>query len=436
MKTPIENSLVRSVLEDMAIADAGKATIRQVVAVANRLQQASGEPFIHLEMGVPALPPARVGIEAEREALTTGIASIYPDMSGIAPLKQEAARFVKAFLDVDVKPEGCIPTVGSMMGSLASFILCSQLDPKKDTILFIDPGFSVQRSQVNVLGYKSVSFDIYDYRADKLRDKLEGYLSAGNVCAIVYSTPNNPAWICLTEGELQTIGELATKYDTVVIEDLAYLCMDFRSDLGSPFQPPYQPSVARYTENYILLVSASKIFSYAGQRIAVAVISDALFHRPYPALEARYNIPEMGPAFILAILYTLSSGVTHSTQYALAAMFRAASDGEFDFVEQTREYGRRAARLKEIFIRHGFTVVYDKDIDQPVGDGFFFTVGYPGLTGSELLYELLHYGVSAIVLSTCGSLQEGLRACTSQIRDEQYDLLDRRLALFAENHKK
>ena len=175
----------------------------------------------------------------------------------------------------------------------------------------------------------------------------------------------------LTEEELRTIGELATKYDTVVIEDLAYLCMDFRKPLGRPFEPPYQATVARYTQNYILLVSGSKIFSYAGQRIAVAALSETLRRRDYPALRRRYNIGRLGDAFVLVFLYAASSGTSHSAQHALAAMFRAAADGELDFVGEASEYARRARLTKEAFLRHGFRIVYDKDLDVAVSDGFF-----------------------------------------------------------------
>ncbi|KAA2654767.1 aminotransferase class I/II-fold pyridoxal phosphate-dependent enzyme, partial [Alistipes onderdonkii] len=160
--------------------------------------------------------------------------------------------------------------------------------------------------------------------------------------AIVYSNPNNPAWICLTEDELRTIGELATRYDAIVIEDLAYLCMDFRKPLGRPFEAPYQATVARYTDNYILMISGSKIFSYAGQRIAIAAISDKLYPRHYPALKQRYGMGRLGDAYVLTFLYAASSGTSHSAQHALAAMFRAAADGQLDFVGETSEYARRA----------------------------------------------------------------------------------------------
>jgi len=56
------------------------------------------------------------------------------------------------------------------------------------------------------------------------------------------------------------------------------------------------------------------------------------------------------------------------------------------------------------------------------------------MTGGELMKELMYYGVSAISLVTTGSDQEGLRACTSFIKDHQYDLLEERMKLFAENN--
>lgn len=183
-------------LAAMDIENFAQATIRQVGAVGGALEKNSGTEFLHLEMGVPGLPPETVGVEAEQQALAQGHASIYPSITGIAPLKSEASRFVKAFLDIDVAPEGCIPTVGSMQGGFCLFQISSQCDPKKDTILFIDPGFPVQRQQVRILGIKHESFDIYDFRAEKLGPKLESYLKQGNVAAIIYSNPNNPAWIC------------------------------------------------------------------------------------------------------------------------------------------------------------------------------------------------------------------------------------------------
>ncbi len=434
MSIPFKKEEVNEVMRQMHLTEVAKATIRQTVALSEALEARTGEKFVHLEMGSPGLPANQIGINAQKEALDSRVAQSYPNVAGIAPLKQEASRFIKAFLDIDVNPEGCVPTVGSMMGTFASFILTTHLYPEKDTILFIDPGFSVQPMQANVLGYKKTSFDVYAYRGEKLRDELRRILSAGNIAAMIYSNPNNPSWVCFTEEELGYIGSLATEFDTVVIEDLAYLGMDFRKDLGHPFEPPYQATVARYTQNYLLMLSASKIFSYAGERLAVVAISDGLFNRVYPNLQKTLGMDTPGRAFIYSIIYCLSSGVCHSAQYALAAMYKAACDGKINFVEDTREYARRAARLKEIFLRHGFHIVYDKDLDQPVSDGFFFTIGRKGFSGDELINELIYYGVAAISLRTTGSEQQGIRVCTSTVTNDYYTWLDDRLRIFNQNH--
>ena len=421
METPIKKEIVDGLVAGLGIKDFAKATIREVKQVAAKAEKASGVEFIKMEMGIPGLPAAQVGVDAQIKALQDGIAHSYPDIQGAPALKEAASLFVKAFIGVDIQPEGCVPVTGSMQGTFASFLTCSQRDKSKDTVLFIDPGFPVQKMQLEVMGVKYQTFDVYDYRGEKLGPKLEGYLKQRNICAIVYSNPNNPSWICLREEELE-------------MEDLAYFAMDFRKDLSTPFQPPYQATVARYTDNYMLLISGSKAFSYAGERIGVVCISDALFHRHFDDLSARYQGLLFGPVFSTRMLYALSSGTSHSAQYALAAMLKAAYEGKYDFRKEVSVYGERARKLKEIFCRHNFYVVYDKDLDEPIADGFYFTIGYPGMTSGQLALELMYYGVSAICLITCGSEQEGLRVCTSFIEDHQYPLLEERMKIFADNN--
>ena len=432
----ISTEIINRETESLRITDVGNATIREIVALVNAVESKTGIRYIRMEMGVPGLSPARVGVEAEIEALTNGVASIYPMVDGVKCLKEEASRFVKTFMNIDVAPKGCIPTVGVMQGSYTAFLAAGNCDVNKDTALFIDPGFPVQKQQMMVMGMKYETFDVFNFRGQKLRSKLEEYLSKGNICSIIYSNPNNPAWICLTEEELQIIGDLATQYDAIVMEDLAYFGMDFRKDLYTPGRPPYQPTVARYTKNYILFISSSKIFSYAGQRCAVMCISDSLYDREYPRLQERFHASTLGNTVVMRILYSLTSGVTHSAQYALAAMFRAASDGKFNFIEEVKEYGLKAGIMKKLFCDHGFYLVYDEDLGEPLADGFYFTVGYPGMSGAELVGNLLHFGISAIALSETGSSREGIRACVSHVYRSQFDDLERRLRMFHENFRK
>lgn len=427
--------LVEKAVKELHIADLSKATIGEVLLVAQYLEKETGIPFIRMDQGSPGLPVNQLGVEAEKAALDRGVGSQYPAAAGVPELKHEASRFVKAFLNVDISARACVPTVGSVAGSYGSFIACTQRTPGKNKVLFIDPGFPIQKSQLRVIGAQWVEFDIYNYRGEALHDKLESMLADGDIAAIVYSNPNNPAWICLEDAELKIIGELATKHDVIVMEDLAYFCMDFRTDMGHPFEPPYPPTVAHYTDNYILMLSSSKIFSYAGQRMALTCISDKLFDRHFPALAERYNDAGVfGQTLIASILYMITSGCTASTQYAYAEMLRLSTEGKINFVEDTREYARRAEKMKKIFTDNGFHIIYDYDVTQRVGDGFFFTIGYGDMSSGDLLKELLYYGVSSISLSTTGSDQQGVRACTSRMRDDLYDVMAERMKAFSEDH--
>ena len=427
--------LVAQVVDELKVANLEQATIGEVLLVASRLEELTGIPFIRMDQGSPGLPANRIGIEAEKAALDRGVGSQYPAAAGVAELKAAASRFVKAFVDIDISPAAGVPTTGSVASSFGAFIACTQRIPGKDKVLFIDPGFPIQKSQLRIIGVKWEWFDIYHYRGEALRAKMEEYLSKGDIAAIVYSNPNNPAWICLEDSELKIIGELATRYDAVVMEDMAYFCMDFRRDMGKPYEPPYPPTVAKYTDNYVLMLSSSKIFSYAGQRMAVICISDRLFNTYYPALAERYGDSGIfGQTLIASILYMITSGCTASTQYAYAAMLDAAVEGRIDFVADTREYARRAERMKKIFTDNGFHIVYDYDVTQPVGDGFFFTLGYGKLSSGQLLKELLYYGVSSIALGTTGSEQQGVRACTSRMREELYPVMEERMKAFRMDH--
>lgn len=427
----ISKASLDEVLRGMNINDISKATIRQCVNTAQELERVSGESFIHLEFGVPGIKASQFGVDMQKLALDAGIAAVYPPTAGIPEFKWNASAFIKAFVGIDIFPDCVVPTVGSMQGCFNLLMECSQLHEDRKAVIYISPGFPSHFLQAKILGLEARTFDIYDYRGDKLGPKLEELMADGKVCAMVYSNPNNPAWINLTEGELKTIGELCTKHDVIALEDMAYLCMDFRSDRSKPFRPPYQPTVARYTDNYAIMISASKIFSYAGERVGLVAISQKLFHREYPKLKERYGLSSFGDNFILTYIYVNTSGCSRSAQNAMSEMMEASVSGKYDFVAEMREYARRAHRSKEIFFSHGFSLVYDKDLDQDLSDGFFYTIGYKGLKGSELLYNLLRCGVCAITLNATRSEQQGIRVCVSMLnKEEDFIKLDERLGLF------
>lgn len=432
---PIDIKTFNDAMAACGILDLGKATIRQICALSARLEDIAGDVCVHLEMGNPGLPASQVGIEAECAALHAGVPGKYPDVAGIPALKKAGSRFLKAFENIDIDPKWIIPTVGSMQGCFTVLVLMGQRLPDKDTILFLNPGFPAQHHQAKLLGLKEISFDIYDYRGEALEAKLEECLASGRVSAILYSNPNNPAWTNLTDTELEILGRMADKHDAIVIEDQAYFGMDFRTDFSHPFEAPYPPTIAKYTRNCIIMLSASKIFSYAGQRIALACMTPEVAERKYDALKQFYGVERFGDAYIYGVLYACSSGTAHSAQYAMAAMLDAAADGTLDFVGTCRDYGRRAALARKAFTDNGFNLVYELDGDRQISDGFFFTAGYRGMDSVELQRELLKHGVATISLPSTGSLQNGVRVCVSMLTtDDCFANLNRHLKSFADEH--
>ena len=91
-------------------------------------------------------------------------------------------------------------------------------------------------------------------------------------------------------------------------------------------------------------------------------------------------------------------------------------------------------RPLEITLRMGagFELVYADDNGQPIGDGFYLTLDYPGLESEELLLELLRHGISTITLKSAGSSRDGLRVCVSFVSEKEYPVLEGRLAQFSE----
>ncbi len=433
---PLNREQVNKIVADNKIKSVGKASIREVKKIIDDVEKAFDFKFVRMEMGIPGLPTVKVGVDAQIQALKDGVSAIYPDIYGTVELKQETKRFVKNFLDVDIPEDSCVPVTGSMQGSFASFMTVTRMDEKKNKLLFIDPGFPVQKQQCRILGIETETFDVYQYRGEKLRAKLESYLAKGDIAGIVYSSPNNPAWFCFNEEELQIIADVANKHDVVVIEDLAYFGMDFRKDISKPGVAPFQPTAAKWAKKYILMISGSKVFSYAGERIGVIVISPELYAWHTDYMKKYFAQDTFGRAIVYGTIYALSSGTSHSVQYGLAAVMKECNEGRYDMVEGIREYERKAKFMKDALVENGFEIVYDKDMDVPIADGFYFTFNYPGMTGEQTLNELVYYGISAISLDITGSDQQGLRACVSLVPNDMLPVFAERVKQFNIDHKK
>ena len=415
----------------------GVAAIMDCSSIAAYLEKQYGVPVIHMELGSPGFLPNRIGVEAEKAALDAGEGARYSPSDGLPVLKKASSRFFKAFLNLDIEPKYHIPTTGSMFGAFGAFIAAAQCVPGRRKILVLEPSFAANKDQMAILDIPWKGVEIAELRGPRFRELLLEAMSDDDYAAIIYSNPNNPSWMCISEEELQVIAHVADETGAIVIEDLAYFCMDMRGvGYGTPYKAPYPPTVARYTDRFMMLLSGSKIFSYAGQRIGILCVGPSLYGEVYPAFARRYGgSGEFGHTLTLNILDKITSGCTASTQWGLAAMMESSCDGRLDFVKDISAYGERAARMKSIFLRNGFNISYESDSIGIIGDGFFFTLSYPGMDSATLVDELLAYGVSTVSLEKMGSNRPGVRVCSSRIREDQFELLEQRMASFAADHR-
>ena len=430
---PLDSDFLKNCLNDWEV-DLTHVSIRELNRLVDELSEHFDVEFFRFEFGIPGIPPNKIGPEEEIRILQENprIPSTYPPFDGIPRLKEAASNFVKKFMDIEVPPKSCVPTVGAMHSGFICQSIVGRKQPESNTILYLDPGFPVNKLQTKFLGLQEQSIDLFDYRGDALINKIEEIFSTGEIGGLLWSSPNNPTWVCLKESELEGIGNLLTKYDVIGIEDAAYFGMDYRQDYSKPGVPPFIPTIARYTGNYFLTISSSKIFSYAGQRIAMTVISPELMEKRYKNLRQYFDTERIGHAFVHGGIYPTTAGVPQTPQHALAALFEAACSGDYNFLKEVKVYSRLAAKIKIIFQKYDFDLVYDKDMDEPISDGFYFTVSRQGMTGAKLLFQMLRYGMAGIPLSTTGSTREGIRICVSIIRESQLGEMENRLS--ALNH--
>ena len=92
-QTPIDIETVDRLKRESGIANVGKSSIRELVKLVVQIEKATNSQFVKMEMGVPGLATPAIAIEAEIEALRSGVTAVYPSIEGIDPLKKEMSRF-------------------------------------------------------------------------------------------------------------------------------------------------------------------------------------------------------------------------------------------------------------------------------------------------------------------------------------------------------
>src|SRR5262249_33834237 len=160
--------------------DLGTASIREVNRLVSAIEAELSVRFVRMEFGIPGLPVHPLAVEAEGRALRErGISHVCAPFDGVPALKPDAARCGLLVMTVEAPPSCCIPTIGAMEGCFASLALAAKLRRSRPRVLFLDPGFPVNRLQARFLGLTIRSLDFYHHRGTKLLDAVEALAAHG-----------------------------------------------------------------------------------------------------------------------------------------------------------------------------------------------------------------------------------------------------------------
>lgn len=436
-KIPISSieRVISRILKEHRI-EPSRVTIREIDMIRRGLTETLHLEMVGMDMGIPGLPTPPIITRAQRAAITGPRCSQYSPFDGLPVLKEATADFLEAYAGIKVTPKNCIPIVGGMHGCKVNIGITGRINPERDTILFLVPGFSVNALQAQEQGIKTKNLDFHGKYDTDLVSAIEVELEAGNIAGILWSSPNNPTWRVLSDRELEGIGKLCTKYDVIGIDDAAYFGLDSRmKDRRTPRERPYFPCIAHYTDLWVMIISGSKMFNYAGERIGVSILSDRVAERKSENLRPRFARGDYWNAFVQGGLYSSVASVGQSAQHAFAAALSAATDKRrFNYFRYNTPYEERARKIKEILMANSFTIPYNQDDMGVIGDGYYFTAAHPAFTsGEQLAFALIKYGMTAVPLVGFGGTRnEGVRICCSRVDDHLFEKLEERAALFSQ----
>ncbi len=336
--------------------------------------RAAGRRVVDLGIGTPDQPPPPAVLRALAEAIHYPEAFRYPGTDGTRRLRQAACAYMARRFRVNVDPDAeLLVLIGAQDG--LSHLPLAMADPG-DTVIAPDPGYPIYVAAAHLAGatlhalplraenhylpdFSSLPPDVYR------RTKI-----------MILNYPNNPTGATAPRGVLEQAVQLARTYGFLLVHDAAYaeLVMDGPT-APSLLQIPGGKDVG------IELHSLSKMFNFAGARVAFAV----------------------GNSSALQALRTLKSNMDYGVFLPVQAAAAVALEEGDAFISSLRdEYRRRRDAFLAPLHNAGWSVA-------PPQATMFVWAGLPGNASSrEFALRLLdEAGVGCVPGSGFGALGEG-----------------------------
>jgi len=226
-----------------------------VFAEMSALAAATGA--INLGQGFPDEDGPRAVLDAAVDAIRRG-ANQYPPGRGTPDLRQAVAEHQERWYGLEVDPDRQVLVTAGATEALAATLLAF-VEPGDEVVTF-EPFYDAYGALIRLAGgtHVTVPLTAPDFLPDETA--LRAAFS-DRTRAVLVNTPHNPTGRVLPREVLQTVVDLATRHDAVVITDEVYEHLTFRV--------PHLPiaTLPGAAERTVSISSAGKTFNTTGWKI-------------------------------------------------------------------------------------------------------------------------------------------------------------------------
>ena len=180
--------------------------------------EASGSSLIHLEVGRPDFDTPKHIKEATKTALDNGVVH-YGEFTGNRDLREAIAARLQSYNRIDCSADEVLVTNGLTHAAFAVF--AAAIDPG-DEVILLEPYYPQHIGKIELAGGKVVTAPLdaangYRINAAAIESRI-----TSRTRMIVLVNPANPVGRVFEREELQSLADLAIKYDLLVASDEVY----------------------------------------------------------------------------------------------------------------------------------------------------------------------------------------------------------------------
>ncbi len=225
---------------------------------------------VNLSQGFPDFDPPKKILERLSEVAFEGPHQ-YATTWGAQNFREALAKKQEHFSGMKIDPEKeIVVTCGSTEAMMASMMAITN---PGDKVIIFSPFYENYGADTILSGAEPIYVPLNPPEFNFDVNVLEDAFKQG-VKALILCNPSNPCGKVFTKEELQSIADLAIKYDTYVITDEVYEHIVY-----APYKHSYMAAIPGMRERTITCSSLSKTYSITGWRLGYVIAEEKIIER-------------------------------------------------------------------------------------------------------------------------------------------------------------